>query len=779
MTTPKSEPSVSKFGRFRPGREDLIDAGFLVGLSILALVGFRTTYAGINYLIVGVAGLFIGIVLAHIANVLRQPLIVLAVMVVAVFFLVGGALAARAQAAGGVFPTPGTFQDLASASIYGWKQLLTTLPPVDSSGPLLAIPYILGIVGGVGGFTMARRLRSPALPVLAPGGILIAVILLGTARPAAQFLQGTVFGVVSLVWIASRGTRLRPPVQNGGGRRARWISAAALLGATVVVATLIGPHLPGSGEKRVVLRSYVTPPFDISAFPSPLVGFRKYTKAADTLWDQTLFTVEGLPSGTFIRLSTLDSYNGSVWGATSGTMATADGAPQDSFARVGSTIDSGASGTPVTLKVTVEAADAAGARVNAWFPHAGTATSVSFSGSNAKEHESQFRYNLATTEGILPDRLKTGDEYTIHVVLGTADESAAELSPTALPYGTPTLPSGAYGFTSAQAIKWSSEATGSIPQLIAVAKHLVDSGAFSDGGEGESQYLPGHSLARLSANFLNDKQPVGDDEQYAAAFALLANQVGVPARVILGAEPEADGTVKGRDVHTWVSVHLSDGTWQSIPRAAFMPPTTKAPDKKLPDTIQNADAAVVPPPNPVRPPSALDFSLQQDAATAHANTNHRVGSGWQIPGFVVTFAKWTLPPILLISAICGLIIGLKSRRRKRRRTLGSSTTRISNGWTEIVDSAADLGVVLPAGQTRREDASRLAAYEVTDLANDADARVFGPGEPADDDATDYWRRVDELRQSMTSGLSRLQRWRVALSLRSLRSRSARGKVAFQ
>ena len=767
---------------FVPGREDLVDAGFLSALSVLALIGFRSTYAGLNYLLVGIAGLVIGIVIAHVANVLKQPLIVMAVMAVAVFFLLGGALAMRAQTAAGILPTPGSVQGLASVSVHGWKELLTTLPPVDSSGPLLAIPYILGLLGGVIGFTLARRLRSTGAPLFAPAAMLAAVILLGTAKPAAQLLQGAVFGVVALGWAAVRGLRLRPPVQNGVGRRTRWVTAGALIGVTVVAAALVGPILPGGGTKRVVLRSYVTPPFDISAFPSPLVGYRKYPKAAkspNSLWDQTLFTVEGLPAGDYVRMATLDDYNGSVWGATSGTMAAGVGQPQDAFARVGSTINTSATGTPITLKVTVGAAYASSPDLNAWIPAAGTATSVSFSGPNAGSHAGQFRYNLATSEGILPDRLKDGDVYTVHAVTGPTDQASAALDSTAQPFGPPTLSSSAYSFTSAQANKWSAGTAGTIPQLIAVAKYLVDHGAYSDGGEGETQYLPGHSLFRLSTDFLNDKQPVGDDEQYAAAFALLANQLGVPARVVLGAEPEADGTVQGQDVHTWVEVHLSDGSWLSVPRSVFMPPVTQKPDAPLPDTIQTADAAVVPPPNPLRPPSALDLSTQDASSANHASANKHSGSGWEIPAFVVTIAKWTLPPILIVSAFCALVIGLKARRRNRRRTLGPATARVSHGWLEIVDHAADLGTVVPSGQTRREEATALDAYEVTALASDADATVFGPGDPPEAQVDDYWRRVDELRAAMSQGVGRFQRWRAALSLRSFRPRPSAHPAAFK
>jgi hypothetical protein len=761
----------------KPSRDDLVDAGFLILLGILALVGFRTTYAGANYLLVGVAGLLIGVMIAHLANALKQPVIVVLVMAVAVFFLLGGALALRAQTAAGVLPTVDTTRGLASVSVHGWKQLLTTLPPVDSSGPLLAIPYILGLVGGVGGFTMARRLRSSAVPVIAPAGVLAAVILLGTAKPAAELFQGALFAIVALGWVAVRGLRLRPPVQNGMGQRTRVLTAAALIAVTALGAAVLGPQLPGGGHKRVILRSYVTPPFDISAYPSPLVGFRKFTKdAPNSVSEQTLFTVVGLPAGDYVRIATLDDYNGSVWGATSGTVPTGPTQPLDSFERVGSTIDTDAKGTPVTLQVTIDDAYASSNDLNAWLPVAGSATSVEFAGPNRATHSDQFRYNRGTDQGIVPDRLKMGDSFVVHSVVGSADQAdIGDLPATALPFGSPTMASSAYSFTSAQATRWSEGVTGTVPQVLAVAKHLVETGGFSDGGGAESVYLPGHGLARLSGAFLNEKQPVGDDEQFAAAFALLSNQLGLPARVVVGAEPDENGTVRGSDIHTWVEVHLADGSWASVNRRVFM--SNNKPQPKVPQTTQDASAAVVPPPNPQHPPSALSQAALDNSAS-HQTSNSPHGAGWHIPAFMVTIFEWGSPPLLFVSAVCALIVGLKARRRYRRRTIGTATTRVSWGWHELVDHARDLGALLPTGHTRREEARMLETYQVSGLAFAADATVFGPGEPPDENAVEYWRTVDEARRSMSQSVPRWRRWRAALSLRSFRPRTGLSPLSF-
>jgi hypothetical protein len=242
---------------------------------------------------------------------------------------------------------------------------------------------------------------------------------------------------------------------------------------------------------------------------------------------------------------------------------------------------------------------------------------------------------------------------------------------------------------------------------------------------------------------------------------------------VLGAVPGAGGVVEGRDMHTWVEVHLADGQWHSIPRSVFMPPVTKAPDKQPPDTVQDANAAVVPPPNPVRPHAALDQAAQDDALS-HVAASTPSGTGFEIPGIIVAAFKWVGIPALIVALLCAVIVGLKARRRKHRRSTGRASTRVVQGWNELVDRARDLGTPMAAGGTRREEATHLEQFGVVGLARDADAQVFGADEPSEETAEAYWTRVDDARRGMTEGTSRWQRWRAAVSLRSFLPRQGPG-----
>ncbi len=110
-------------------------------------------------------------------------------------------------------------------------------------------------------------------------------------------------------------------------------------------------------------------------------------------------------------------------------------------------------------------------------------------------------------------------------------------------------------------------------------------------------------------------QLAGNDEQYAAALALAANRLGVPARVVLGAEPDATGAIKGKDVHAWVEVARTDGSWQPIYWRQFVPDRNKKPQQLIQKSEEKKTGAQVPPPAANNPPSVLQGPDQAQNAT--------------------------------------------------------------------------------------------------------------------------------------------------------------------
>ncbi len=736
-----------------PTRRQWLDLGLLTALCLLALVGLRSTYGGIEFFLVGAVGVLLGVALGHLGTALRQPLFAVVLAALVTFFLLGGVVALRRQAIGGVLPGPGTVRGLGEVTVHGWKDLLTTLPPVGNTGSLLVIPYLLGLLAGVLGASLAERTRGTFTPLLAPVALLVVVILLGTARPVSLVLQGGGFAILALGWVALRARQRRDTLRSGAGRRTRVITAAALLAVAASAAVVVGPALPGNGSyRRLVLRDYIVPPFDISRYPSPLAGMRRYTTNG-ALNTTVLLTETGLPTGTPIRIATMDSYDGSVWAASNDPSTDGE---TGTFQRVGETVAAPVAGVRSTVHVTLGPGYS-----DVWVPTAGELAKASLPGGESAL--ASFRYNVATGTAVLPGGLTPGESYTLSVVVPPQPTD----HPTAL--GTPLVGDDLTSFTSSAVSSWTDTSAEAWTQLQAVAAHLHSVGKYSDGGGAQATFLPGHSLGRLTA-FLSATQLVGNDEQYAAIFALMANEIGFPARVVLGAVPEPGGIVKGSDVHAWVEIRLASGRWLAIPTAAFTPDRSQTPDNAPPQSQQNAKGKIVPPPNSVNPPSSLDNPdpPQSNAARRSAQAKKNQLLGVPVPGFLRAIVVWGGPPLLLIALLCLAVVATKAVRRRRRRSRGSAVLRLAAGWREVLDHARDLGADVTASDTRPEQAGHLPAVEAVPLARAADAGVFGPGEPAQAMVADFWHQVVVTRRQMSHSVGRWRRVRAAVSLRSLR-----------
>jgi hypothetical protein len=544
-------------------------------------------------------------------------------------------------------------------------------------------------------------------------------------------------------------------VGTGAGLRSQAVIGAILLTGATGVGALLGGHLPSSDGPRTVLRTYVHPPFEITRYPSPLVGFRKYTEGAQKVWDQELFTVSGPQAGSLVRIAVLDDYSGTVWSAAGGSAA--------DFRKVGSTIApmEGAPASTARATVTIGAAYAGLADVNTWVPSMGYPTTLSFAGPGAEQLADTVHYNPYTGQAIVPAKLSAGDRVTL---------VAAPIPPVTekfTPGSGPTVSTSATDVVSAKTTKWAEKKPTPWEQVLAVAGAL-HGGAYSDGMRtGETQYLPGHGVARTTT-FLGRQQIVGNDEQYASTFALMANRLGVPARVVMGAVVPEGGAVRGQDVHAWVEVQGSDGRWAVVPTSTFMPDRDKTPEQQPRATAKDSNAADVPPPNAQRPPGSVDATFQTTSASVRPPTLlERLGA---LPGWVLLLLRVIGYPLLALMVVAGVLAIARSARRRRRRRRGPASRRLAEGWRDYVDHARDLGLKVPRGLTRKEQASLVGQPE---LAAAADATVFGYGEPEGSAVIAYWAQITQARKSLTLSTSRRRRILRRFSVRGLLFRDDR------
>ncbi|MEO5663066.1 MAG: transglutaminase-like domain-containing protein [Nocardioides sp.] len=783
MSSPSSNVDTmtrSRRSRVLPDLVTLRDLLFVLVLSGLALSGFATSFTGSSFLVVGLTGVVLAILVTHATRALGWPLIAPVVIVAALFFLLGGPLCLRSAGDTAFLPGGSTLGSLVDQAIFGWKDMLTTLPPVDGDGPLLVLPWLLGLVAGLigtalSGVRLSRAWVSALLPVLGLTGILVAVILLGVRHPQSVLVQGALFAAVALGWLAIRSRRASATVHGGSSGWGRVALGAGLVVLASALALPASALVTGDDDTgRKVARTWVEPPFDIGRYPSPLAGFRKYIDLGANddpanVYDKVLFTVDGA-DGQRIRIAAMDTYDGMVWGASDDALP---GAADDSFQRVSSTIDNPVEGKEIEATVTIgEGYD------GVWLPTIGALQGVDFRLGDPEAKSESFRYNLATSTAVVPSGVRRGDTYSFTAVQPTAEVTADMLPSTALSAAPPGT-----GFLKTPAADWAEQATTPMERVLAIAEHLRTEGKYSDGvRKAEQVYHPGHYVLRLSDEFVNDEQIVGNDEQYAAVMALLANEVGVPARVVLGAVIPEGGVVTGEQVQAWVELRAADGSWRTLPTEKFM--SNEPPAEELPETNTPMSGTVVPPPAPIPPPSDAgdqsDADLKQRKATKD-DQDEEASLGERIPAWVVFVGRYVGGPLLLVALLLGAIVGAKVMRRRRRRTAASVSARFVGAWRELVDHARDLGQPVPLGAmiTRREQSGSIGSESAPALARRADSFVFGPSVPEADAAATYWESVESERRAMSHSVGRRRRWLAAVSLASLRRGKSSPSAASQ
>jgi len=735
-----------------PSRPDLVDAAVVVALAAIAFLGFGNTYDTWQFYFVGLLGVLLGVFAAHLARVLRWHWLTIAPLLIAEFFLLGSALSVRDEALFGALPTLASLQALVHVTVDGWKELLTTLPPVDGAGPFVALPYLMGLVYGAVAFAVARERKRPFLALITPLGLLASVILLGTLQPPAAMPVGLASAGALFLWAAWRYRQRRRLVGTGKSDRTQLLFGTGMLAAALAGAFFLGSVLPGASTQRLVLRTYVQPPVDLSQYASPLVAFRQFSsETMQKFYDQPMVKVEGAPTGSLIRFAILDDYSGRDWSATAGVGPLG-------FQRVGSVIPNVPVADKPTITVTVDQGYASNAALLAmWVPSLGDTAAVDFAGANLKSHEAAFRFNLASVQGVVVDRLRIGD-----VVKVVSTPFTSQVTGNPAPGASPIVSPDRYAFVAPAVSRLSGGKTTAWERLMSIATALK-AGKWSDGTlPGETQYLPGHGQRRLS-EFLASPVLVGSDEQYAAAFALMANQIGYPARVVVGASVPDGGLVKGQNICAWVEVQTADG-WVTLPPASFIPDRKQRPDQVPQPVSEDAAATNVPPPNPVRAPGSFDDLADGQLSAA------KIDSLLDAPGLLNRLLALLLvigPPVGGLGLVVAAILGAKALRSRRRRTQGAPAHRVASGWRDILDRARDMGLAIPAGATRLEQSRLIGVPAVAALAEQANTLVLGPEAPEDRAVASFWNDAAATKKAMLGSLSRPKRVIARLNVRSL------------
>ena len=726
--------------------DTLVDVLAPLLLTAIALAGWSTTYDGSRWLLVGLGGAAgAGLLAWWLARHGWGP-DVLFVLLIPLYVLTAGPIA-EIRLSGRLV------QDLINDTLDSWTFLVGSHPLLESDGALLLPPYVVGLLAGGLGTSVALRSTSPGAPLVAPLAAVGLVQVLGRAEPGWSL--GLLLAVTAVGWVLLRG--LRQEVRYSPVALLTRLGLAVLvLGLVAAVARPVADRVPVDAAPQLVLRDTV-PAYDVSKVQTPLAQFRRYTRqlpgVLGNLHETPLVTVSGLEPGSRLRFVALDSYDQEQLRPGDQTVP---GRSDDRFLRIGTEVDNPAEGDEVFVEVSVHKS-----WDSPWVPTAGALQWFGFEGPGSRTRERGFRYNPATATGVMTTDLTGRDRYEFSTRL-TDDR----LTPKMEPY--PETDADLYDqarFVHVPAHGWAGDVTRPMAAVFKTAEVLKLSGRYSSGALPlEAKYGPGHDRTRIGPGFIHGSL-TGDDEQYATVMALAAIRLGVPARVVVGAIVPKGGVVRGRDVSAWVELRISDGSWRTLPTDAFMsriPPEADRFDR-------NPDPSIKLPPGTKLPDIQLP-TVEAEPEPKEKAATPREGAG------EASWWRWVLVALVALALLAVAAVPLaKLVRRRRRLTHPRITRRYAGAWLELVDLARDLRTPVPHGLTRHAEALLIGRGE--DSAWEADRTIFGIDEPDAASASAFWQRVDAERRALRAAAPWHRRLLAPLNPASLRRPPRRGRNA--
>lgn len=704
-------------------------------LLVLALLfvgpvaAFEPVFGGGVGAIAAGAGVACGLLIAAASTRWRWDALTTVLSVVVTYFLLGSAAALRTEALYGFLPTGKTLQVMVLGSFRAWKDLLTLTAPVSVySGPAL-VPWMCGLVCAVlAGLITARSGRAilGSFPLVLMG---IISIFFGLSHHALPVWAVLAWWALLAGWWALAAQYQRITLgqdvlvgrsASGGGEatvarsRSTVYVGTRVMGALAVLAVSVGVALPaavflGAGGTRIVGRDLVQPPLDIQAYPSPLSSFRHYTT---DLKDETLLTVSDLPENQRVRIAAMDVYDGTTFG-----MSTKRGDGHTGYIPVESTIPGRAEGNSL---VTVTTNGLSGP----WVPVLGNPSEIAFTDADS----------AAQKDGLYVDTwanaaLTTGPAGTMTYNVRTSfaepvrDEDLASLSVVPLSEADKNVPEG----LATKVSEITQNASTALSAARAIEHYLANNGYYLN--ENTQFSRPGVRTDRLERMLSSDEQLIGDDQQYTALMALMLHQMGMNARVVMGAYPEGGSqggpaTLHGSDIRAWVEVEFEGGVW-----AVFdpTPPRDHTPQTQVPKPRSVPRPQVLQSPEPPEAPAELPPTTRDQNADPMEPPAEPFPWGL-VAGISGGILLILLPPLMILL--------FKAERRRRRRR-AAAVGALVGSWDEVVDLAADSGLRIDVGHTRQETAWSLASqWELGENPGDPFTLVTGEVRHGDDGSTD-------------------------------------------
>lgn len=688
----------------------------------------------------------------------------------------------------------------------GWRGVVTLPTPLGNYLGVMVPGYALLFVGALLAMLVALRARRWWLgPTVAAAGLIVAIVVgpaavtrLGTVaglRVSSQLTIGlAAFGVL-LTWFRAHESvarrKVRTEAKDAPGRTARRIVTAitALVMVIVAVAAAASATVILPSPPRTVARAAAEVAISVSDSQTPLDYYRSFY--ADEQIDSTLFRVTTSAPAGRVRLAVLDTYDGDTFRPS---------ASAGDFRRLAAGVRLPSGATEVSSQIIIEGL------TGIWTPVVGDVAKVGFGGDRAAELVDGFYFipGGGSAVTVVDSSVAAGDVF--NVTGGVTSAATLEGRPSGgANYAESLFPEELVDWVEAQ--KVSADGAGLMELISRLRARGYVSHAMAAPPEGQYSWqtalgehefvaaAAGHSYARIGALFgqLNERasevgngasdelliSAVGDDEQFAAASAMLAMYLGFEARVVVGArlsdsdpagwapEPCQAGVCTGGNISAWIEVSTPEG-WVSVDtspqdESPLSPEVTNQSDPQFPSAIDEDTAEVTEPPQSERSRTGSENSEEENANQGSI----------ELSAPVRYVAAGGLLVLALILPLLAVHVVKVIRANRRRHAEGPMAAR--GAWDELMDRAADARLSPPVWATRQEAAAALGTTNAIALAAVADRAIFDARGVSADEAVEAWRLEHEDSRELAARLGFWSRLRARISLRSLwrgRARSA-------
>lgn len=463
---------------------------------------------------------------------------------------------------------------------------------------------------------------------------------------------------------------------------------AMVIGLAVVVPALL-PAMPqgmfGQGQGTGFGSSGQTIRVD-----NPIVDLRRDLRLPQNLPVLRYRTTTDNPD--YIKLVTLDDFDGDRWRPSQRKVSNFENGPDES-SDLPEPPGLGPSVPRTQVRTTFSITDALESR---WLPTPYPPTSVKVPG--------EWGYDPETLDIVSRGRRSAGLTYevtSLEIDFDAEGLDAAGRAPSEVFSRYTELPSGLPPLLRRLAREQTAQAETQFDKAVALQRWFRVEGDFTY----DLNVQPGHGDQAM-VEFLTDRR--GYCEQFAAAMALMARSLGIPARVAVGYLPgtrQSDDSwlVTAHDSHAWPELYFAEYGW-----VRFEPTPQAQTGLPPPWTVPSSDTSDIPSPEQVESPGTEPTPTASASAAPAPNQNDRLGP----TGLTPPAQGVNVVPILLV--IAGVLavgsLPLLIRLLIRRIRLSPLQTRaelVEGVWRELADIVVDAGLHWDPAATPRAVAARL------------------------------------------------------------------------